>query len=257
MMRKTCSFLKANYFSIFSRLIAVYFIWVFHRHVGFPPTEQLTYTSTTYLTLFIFFLVLPFTQRIKLGKLIEFEARVEQVQADIKEVRTETRELISTVSIMANTISNSINQSIVVNLPGTEEAQVAREDLSEVLTQEPEATVQEKERLDYIETGDSNMHYALVRLRADLERELRRILDKHLESEYSSKMRARFLSARSLFRRLVSVSSRYEKMQNSFRYLLRVCDAAAHGQRVPDDIAREAIDMGLRMLRELESEVEL
>ena len=255
-MEKIDSFLKANYFSIFSRLIAVYFIWVFHKHVGFPPTELLTFTSTTYLALFIFFLVLPFAQRIKLGKLIEFEAKVEQVRSDIKEVRTETRELISTVSIVANTISNSINQSMVVNLPKTEEAQVAREELSEVLTQDPEPTVQAKEILDYIETGDSDVHYALVRLRADLERELRRVLDKHLESEYPSKMRGKFLSARSLFRRLVSVSPRYEKMQNSFHYLLRVCNAAVHGQRIPDDIAREAIDMGLRILRELEGEVE-
>ena len=57
-MEKIYSFLKANYFSIFSRLIAVYFIWVFHKHVEFPPTELLTFTSTTYLALFIFFLVL-------------------------------------------------------------------------------------------------------------------------------------------------------------------------------------------------------
>ena len=255
-MWKIYSCLKANCFSVLSRLIAVYFIWVFHQHVGFPPAVPLTFTSTTYLALFIFFLVLPFAQRIKLGQIIEFEAKIEQVQADIKEVRTETRELISTVSIVANTISNSMNQSVVVNLlPKSEEARVAREKLSEVLTQEPEPTIQEKEILNYMDTG-SDMHYVLARLRMDLERELRRVLGEHLESDYSSKMQGKVLSVRSLFRRLVSAFPRYENMQSSFDYILQVCNAAIHGQRIPDNIAREAIDMGLRILRELEGDVE-
>ena len=253
-MRKTYSFLKANYSSIFSRLIAVYFIWVFHRHVGFPPTGQLTFTSTIYLALFIFFLVLPFAQRIKLGKLIEFEAKVEQVREDIKEVRTETRELISTMSIVANAISNSMNQSVVVNLPKPEEVQAAREKLSEALTKPPEPTTQKEKVLDYIDAGGPDVHYALARLRMDLEKELQRVLDNHPKSDCPSRMRGKILSARSLFRRLVSVFPRYENMQDSFDYILKVCNAAIHGRQIPEKIAHEAIDMGLRILRELESE---
>ena len=146
---------------------------------------------------------------------------------------------------------------MVVNLlPKSEEARVAREKLSEVLTQEPEPTIQEKEILDYMDPGDSDMHYVLARLRMDLERELRRVLGEHLESDYSSKMQGKFLSVRSLFRRLVSAFPRYENMQSSFDYILQVCNAAIHGQRIPNNVAHEAIDMGLRILRELEGDVE-
>ena len=47
----------------------------------------LTPTAATYLMLAVMFIVLPYAQRLKVGKLIEFEAKMEQVQADVKEVR--------------------------------------------------------------------------------------------------------------------------------------------------------------------------
>ena len=110
------SHLKVNVLSVLSGVIAVYFIWAFHMHVEFPPAAPLTPTAATYLVLLMFFFVLPFAQRLRIGKLIEFEAKVEQVRAEVKEVRTETRELLSTVSVLANTISVSMSQSVVVNV---------------------------------------------------------------------------------------------------------------------------------------------
>ena len=241
---------------ILSRLISIYFIWAFHLHVEFPPTAPLTTTATVYLVLFIFFLVLPFAQRLKLGKLIEFEAKVEQVRADVREVRTETRELISTVSVVANAISATMNQSVVVNIPRLEDLRAESEQLSTALAQSPEPTKDEKDILEYLSAGEPDKHYALARLRMDLERELRRILGKRLASDDPSRMRGKFLSARSLFQRLVPAIPRYKYMQGSFDYLLQVCNAAIHGQRIPENIADEAIDMGFRILRELEREPE-
>lgn len=251
------SCLKENALSILSWLIATYFVWAFHLQVGFPPIVPLTLTGTTYLTLFIFFLILPFAQRLKFGKFIEFEAKVEQVRADVKEVRTETRELISTISAVANSISASVNQQNFVinnNVPSIEEAQAARQDLSEVLPHPTEQTGQEEDFHEVSSAEDSDVHYALARLRMDLERELRRILGKRLSTDDPAKMQGRFLSARSLFRRLVSNVERYKHMQSSYDYVLEVCNAAIHGQRIPENVANEAIDMGLRILRELNKE---
>ena len=107
--------LANNVWSILSGLASLYFLWVVHQHVGFPPTKPLTPTSAIYLALFVFFLAAPFVQRLRLGRLIEFEAKVEEVRTDMKEVRTETRELISTVSAVATAISASVNQSVVLN----------------------------------------------------------------------------------------------------------------------------------------------
>ena len=251
---------KAYFRPVLSRVIAGYFIWAFHLHVGFPPMTPLTPTAVTYLALSVFFMVLPYAQRLKLGKFIEFEAKIEQVQADVKEVRTETRELLSTVSVLATAVSVNAHQNVVVNtfpVPTVEDAQVARDKLLSASAHSPEPDSQDIKLLEYLGAGDSDVHYALARLRMDLERELRRVLRKRLESSDPAKMRGKFLSARSLFRQLASATPRYRPMQGSIDYLLEVCNAAIHGQRLPENIVHEAIDMGLRVLRELENEVEL
>ena len=182
---------------------------------------------------------------------------MEQVQAEVKEVRTETRELLSTVSVLANAVSVNAHQNVVVNLPTVEDARAARDDLLSASTHSPEPDSQDRKFLEYLGAGDSDVHYALARLRMDLERELRRVLSKRLESGDPTNIRASFLSARSLFRQLASALPRYRHMQSSFNYLLEVCNGAIHGQRLPENIVHEALDMGLRVLRELENEVEL
>ena len=214
----------------------------------------LTSTSTIYLFLFVFFLVLPFAQRLRLGRLIEFEAKVEQVKADVREVRTETRELISTVSVVANAISASMNQKVVVNVPNLGEARAARAEMSVALPQSAEQTEPDWDISEFSGASDSDLHYVLARLRMDLERELRRILGKRRSVDEPGRMRGKFLSARSLFRQLGTAIDKYRHMQSSFDYILEVCNAAIHGQRVPEGVAYEAIDMGTRILGELKKE---
>ena len=245
------TWLIPNWFSILSRLIAGYFMWALHLQVGFPPTMPLTPTGATYLGVFIFFLVLPFAQRLKLGKLIEFE----RVREEIKEVRTEARELVSTVSATVNAVSNTIKQSVVVNV--AEERQQAKKELSEDPAQSSEPSRQELDMLEYFGTSNPDLHYALARMRMDLEWHLRKILGKRLTTEEPSRMSNKFLSVRALFQRLASVVPRYKNMQGSFDYLIKVCNAAIHGQQIPEDIADEAMGIGLRILRELKKEPEV
>ena len=244
-----------NAFSICSRAIAVYFIWALHLHVGFPPTGELTSTAATYLAMVVFFLVLPFTQRLKIGKLIEFEAKVEAVQKAVDDVRTETRQLVSTVSAVATAISTSVNQNVFVNLPTEQAAQVARKEISESLTHASAQAIEPNDVSEYfLSLGDADMHFALARLRMDLEKQMRRILGRRLLTSDPTKMKSKFLGARTLFRRLVSAKSRYSHMENSFDYVLNVCNAAIHGQQISTDVALEALGMGLQMLREFEHE---
>ena len=257
MSTTTISFRKAHLWPVLLRLVAGYFIWAFHLHVGLPPMKPLTPTAATYLVLAVFFAVLPYAQRLKLGKFIEFEARMEQVQAEVKEARTETRELLSTVSVLVNAVSVNANQNVVVNVPSVEDARAARDELLPASVHSPEPDSQDRKMLEYLGAGDSDVHYALARLRMDLERELRRVLGKRLESGDPARMRGKFLSATSLFRLLTSAIPRYRHMQGSVSYLLQVSDAAIHGQRLPENVAHEAIDLGLRVLRELENQEEL
>lgn len=247
-MPKLWEFLASNLWSVLSGIMSLYFLWVVHEHVGFPPREPLTATSATYLTLFVFFLVAPYVRSFKLGRFIEFEAKIEAVKSDMKEVRTETRELISTVSTVATAISASVNQNIVQIFPSSEWAQAARQEMSEALGDASEGAKQQDDVREYMNLSASEPNYALARLRMDIERELRRILDRPVSTE------SRSLTARSLFRTLVSEEPKYQQMRSSFDYVLEVCNAAIHGQRMSDGVASEAVGMGLRILHELKRE---
>ena len=101
-MMRFLRLLSTKQWLILSVGASLYFLWVFHLHVGFPPSNPLTPTSVVYLALFVLFLLAPFVQRFRLGRLIEFDAKVEEVRSDMEDVRTETRELISTVSRCCN-----------------------------------------------------------------------------------------------------------------------------------------------------------
>lgn len=242
-----------NAFSICSRAIAAYFFWALHLHVGFPPTGEMTPTAATFLAMVVIFLMLPFAQKLKLGKLIEFEAKVEAVQAEVDDVRTETRQLVSTLSAVATAISTSVKQSVVVNLPSEREARAARKEIDEALTHATAQAIEATDVSEYLlSRGDADVHFALARLRMDMEKQMRRILGRRLETSDPTRMKGRFLGARSLFNRLMSEKPRFRKMENSFYYILKVCNAAIHGQQISEDVALEAIGMGLRMLREFE-----
>lgn len=251
------TWLRENWFPVLSLLIAVYFLVAFHRQVGFLSSCPLTPTGATYLGVFVFFLVLPFAQRLKLGKLIEFEAKVDQVRQEMKEARTESRELISTVSATVNAVSNTVSQNVFVGGLSPEDRQRINEALSASLSQSTDPSRQELDMLEYFGTSEPDIHYAMARLRMDLERELRRILGKRLTTDDPSSIRDKYLSARSLFRRLAAATPRYKNMQGSFEYVIKVCNAAIHGQRIPEDVAYDARSAGLRILRELENQVQV
>ena len=218
-----------------SILISGYFFWAFHLHVGFPPTNSLTGTSSTYLMLFVFFAVLPFAQRLRIGKFIEYERMMQEVQEDVGELTTG-------VGAVANISSPAIGQSVITD---TEEAQPSKG---------PPRHIQE-----YLEADDSNLMYALGRLRMDLERELRRILGEPAvaaDDPLKRRGRAAILTARILFRQLGSRNSRYINMRNLFDYVIENCNGAVHARHIPEHVAHEVIDMGLRILGELKDEPE-
>ena len=256
MTLKFWRFLTTNLWPILSGAASLYFLWAVHQHVGFPPIKPLTPTAALYLGLFVLFMLAPFVHRFRLGRLIEFETKVEEVRSDMKEVRTETRELISTVSAVATAVSTSASQSVVVNFPSSEWAQAAREEMSTAFGDDADPAGQDDDIREYTDLTASDPNYALARLRMDIERQLRRILNKRQSTEDPLRMHGKLLTARSLFRMLVSQKPKYQEMRSSFDYVLEVCNAAIHGQRISDGIAKEAVGMGLRILREFKGENE-
>jgi len=87
----------------------------------------------------------------------------------------------------------------------------------------------------------------------ELEKGLRTALGRKTVSDDPLGKTGGFLSARQLFKKFAVEHSKYKSMHSSFDYILKICNAAIHGQQVPESHAHEAIHMGIRMLDEIRS----
>jgi hypothetical protein len=243
--------LSTNVFRVLCLGLAGYFFYVFHHAVGLPPEEPLTASTTLYLVISLFFFLLPFAKKLKLGSLLEYESKIEALKADVRGFKEEVRQLILLQNNLISTVSNTLSQNINISIPSLKEAREAKEELNETISEPPEPTTIEKEIEDFLATEGSDLNFALAKLRIELERELRRILGMRVETPDPLRMKGGFLTAGPLFRKFVARFPKYEGMGSSFDYVLKVCNAAVHGQRISEGHAHEALYMGLRMLDEL------
>ena len=105
----------------------------------------------------------------------------------------------------------------------------------------------------YLASEGYDINFALAKLRMDIERELRRVLEKRLTTQDPTNIKGKFLSARSLFREFTKQYPEYKGMYGSFDYILKICNAAIHGQNISQGHAQEAFYMGLKILDELKT----
>lgn len=253
MWKKLKTLTGANVFPTLCYVLAAYFFYAFSEVVGIPPTKALDSASGSYLALALFLFMLPEAKKLKLGQLFEYEARVKEIKEEVKQFKEETRTTLAAYTSLISAISNTVNQTVNVNLPGPGEASRAREDLDTTLKTKKEKTKIEGEIERFLASEDNDLHYALAKLRMQLEKELRRILGKRTETLYPVEENMKFLSTRSLFSEFSRKYPNYQAIQSSFDYVLKVCNAAIHGQYVPEGYAHEALSMGFRMLEELKS----
>ena len=243
----------ANVFPTLCYLLAAYFLYAFNIVVGIPPSKPLEATSASYLALALFLFMLPEAKKLKLGQLFEYEAKVKEVKEEVKQFKEETRATLSAYTSLISAISNTVNQTVNVNLPGREEVTQAKEDLDTTLKTKTTKSEIEEDVERFIASEGNDLNYALAKLRMQFEKELRRILKKRTDLPLSPERDTQFLSARSLFLQFIRQYPTYEGIENSFDYVLKVCNAAIHGQYISDKYAHEALSMGFRMLTELKS----
>jgi hypothetical protein len=254
MKKFLCNILIVNVFPTLCYLLAAYFLYAFCNVIGVPPSKPLDTTSGSFLALALFLFMLPEAKKLKLGQLFEYEAKVKEIKEEVKQFKDETRTTLAAYTSLVSAISNTVSQTINVNLPDKQEATQAREDLDTTLkTQTAKSEVEEQiERLLLAEGNDLNN--ALAILRMQLEKELRRILNKkHSLSDITADINTKFLSVRSLFLQFIKQYPNYQRIDSSFDYVLKVCNAAIHGQYITEGYAHEALSMGFRMLAELKS----
>ncbi|WP_156792269.1 hypothetical protein [Desulfotalea psychrophila] len=240
-------------FPFLCRLIATTLILLAFYSIGIPPEKDLNPSAIMLLVFSAFFFLLPIAKKMSIGRLLTYEKQVEKVKTEVSEFKTETREFLGIYSNMITAISNTVNQTVNVNLPGQAEAQQAKEDLDASIEKPEEASTIEKSVSTFIREADGDFNFALAKLRMEIEKSLREALRKRTITADPHAMKGTFLSARQLFRQFTIQYPKYENMRSSFDYILKVCNAAIHGQQVSERYAHEAIYMGTRMLKEIKS----
>ncbi len=201
-----------------------------------------------------YFLLAPtYGKKISLGKLLTFEKEMSQVKAEVAEFKVEAREFLNVYSNMITAISNAVSQTVNVHLPGKEQVQEAKEELDSTLNDQESPDKMEDELEAYLNQSGNDPNFALAKLRMELEKSMRDILGKRTQTADPLSMKSKYLSARQLFRELVNQKPNYKGLHSSFDYILKVCNAAIHGQKISEQHAHEAIYMGIKMLKEFES----
>lgn len=239
-------------FPFLCRLIGCGLLMLGLYGIGFPPKNEIGSTSAFLLVLSLFFVLLPLAKKISLGKLLTFEKEIEKVKTDVTEFKGETREILNVYSNTITAISNTMNQTVNVHLPGREQIQEAKEELKSTIQSDDTESNLDDELSDYIGVSGDDLNFALARLRMDLEKSIRTILGKRMSTADPTAMKSKFMSARQLFKELTNQYPHYQGMHSSYDYVLKICNAAIHGQQVSNGHAEEALYMGLQMLKELE-----
>jgi|SRR6185369_4338471 len=228
-----------------SWLLSLYFLSGVSAHLGFPPTLKITSGHILYISLWLFFLFLPFFKRIKIGKFLELEREVEKTKSDVKEFKEEVRASLSLISTNVNTIGNLSNQ-ITLNFPGLAEIEEIKRKLDEKTTAETKDEVKEiKEELT-LDGEDTIM--ALARTRIRIESLLRKILDKRMTVSQIGDNPTRFMSLQKMFTLFLDRNEDLSHLQEPFSYVVQVCNAAVHAQRIPQSQADEALEIGSRII---------
>lgn len=234
------------------RFIAVGFLFLAVYEIGIPPKSSISSTSVTLLIISIFFLLVPIAKKISLGKLLTFEREINKVKEEVVEFKAETREFLNVYSNMITAISNTVSQTVNVHLPGRAEAQEAKEELNSTLKENNGTTDAVSDVEEYLNQSGGDMNFALARLRMDIERNLRELLGKRTITSDPNSIKGGFLSARQLFHAFSTEYPDYKGMHSSFDYIIKVCNAAIHGQQILEGHGYEALYMGLKMLNEFE-----
>ncbi|WP_417463379.1 hypothetical protein [Kordiimonas sp.] len=249
--------LARNVFALIAFGFSLYFFVVFIAREGVLPSTDLNKSSLVYLSLAVLFLLLPSAKTISIGNVLRFEAKARELKEEISEFKQETRTTLQSYASLITTISNSANQTITVNTYDREAVLNARQEL-EAATEEkgvqditPDDVAQYLARSDY---GDITI--ALFTLRMDIERRLRDILEKHPSPQKVGTPDVRYMSISKLFQLLIKRIPEFRVLDSSLRYVLSICNAAVHGQHIEENVGREAIVMGLEIIKLLDTHVE-
>jgi hypothetical protein len=238
-----------------SWLVSFYFLAGFVANVGFPPARSIFGADVLYVTLWLFFLFLPFFKKVKVGSFLELEREVEKAKEeagkareDLQAFKTEVRNSLQILSTNVNTIGGMSNQ-VTVNIPGLAELQQARQVLEDKAPPDTKATAEALEKQIWWRSDDPAI--ALATMRIEIERILRRVLDKRTTVSDAQSAPIRFKSLSSLFSEFTKRYPDFGWLNAPFRSFINVANAAVHAQRMTDEEVKVALELGAEIVATL------
>lgn len=240
-------------FICLSWMASCYFFVTLHMIAGLPPKDILSDGVFIYVFLFAFFLLLPFAQTLEIGTFFKYSAKLNDLKSEVKDFKEETRNLIALQNSLVTNMSQSVSHNVSITVPSLTQGRAAEEQLAALEdNQSPLGNIKtnhDSAITNYIHSAGGDINFALMRLRRDLEVELRRALDKEVSFRNNESFeRPRMLSLRSLWAKFVTIFPSEKQSEQAFIFAVDVCNAAVHGQDVPPEVAEEALSLGLRVL---------
>lgn len=238
--------------SIVSWAVAAYFGYGFVAKAGFPPRTGLLIGDALFVALTLFFLFLPFFDKIKVGSWLELEREVEAAKKEAADATEELREFKNEVrTTLISTNSNLQRMNVWVgNIPGAPVLREQQEAVAKGFSQNQKSIADE-----YIETvraQEEDPAYSLARVRIDIERLLREKLKKRIGPV--PKANLRLATIRQLYVQLTEQDSSWLGLRGAFDSVLRVCNAAIHGQIIDADQAEEALLLRAQIIAALKED---
>jgi len=245
-MKELPDWMKVNVFPMLCYILAAMFFYFFLHTVGFPPSKPVDSSSWSYVALALFLFMLPEAKKLKLTQLFEYEAQVQEIKRDVREFKEETRNVLSAYTTMVSAVSNSVHQTFNLGTPSPAVVQQAKEEL-EALPSTAEASSTHSV-VEFIEASNDDLQLALIKVRLEIEFELRRILGKPLVTALNLNRKIRYLSIDQMFNNFLIEYPDHSGLANSFSVVIKLANAAAHGHPLDGTQAFEAVKMGARII---------
>jgi len=231
-----------------SWVVALYFGIGFIAKAGFPPKADLLLGDSLFVGLTLFFLFLPFFNKIKIGSWIELEREVKEAKKEAAAAKDELREFKAEVRNTVSVISSN-NVSPQFNIHLADMLRQQGENVDQKLTKQGREKAQEvTAELE----ADDDVNFALARVRIEIERQLRRILGRSFMVASANK--PRFLSINNMFDQLLQHDQSLAFLREPMKNVLSICNAAVHAQIIAPEQAGEALKLGALIIATLKQQ---
>ncbi|WP_430419309.1 hypothetical protein [Methylibium petroleiphilum] len=233
---------------LFSWIVATYFGIGFIAKAGFPPKTDLLIGDALFVGLFLFFLFLPFFNKIKVGSWLELEREIKEAKKEATDAKRELTDFKTEVRNTLNVVSTQRTNVYVNGAPNAAQLREQQATIATKLDATEQSTVEKYEETVKSQESD-DVAYVLAKVRIDIERLLRAIVGKRIGPAPTTNIK--LASARQLFDSLVHKEEAWEYLRRPFEYVNRVCNAAIHGQIVSAEQSDEALKLGAQIIAAL------